>query len=124
MSQFDTMMADMGAPLLMEHTGRSVTFQPPGADPVTLTASIGNTELLPRDIDDTAVYVQNRTAIIRTDPTAPEGGIANPVIGTTVLIDGTTWYVDEVELKSGSLARLSLVLREAHEVKGRQYRRQ
>ncbi len=107
----------------LSHFGGSITYQSKDTDAVSLQAILGDAGLVSRMQGDTEVYVQSRTAKIRTDPAATEGGVADPVRGANVVIGGVVWFVDAVELESGSIAMLSLVLAEAHEVMGRQVRK-
>lgn len=113
-SAFDTMVAEMGQPLLLEHHGQSVIYRrPDGTLTATITAALGPVETRRRDTDRGIVYDSVRSAAFSRD--AANGGVADPQIADEIEIDGETWSVRELAHVSDSTCRAECVRKESHE---------
>lgn len=123
MSRFDSLMGEIGVPVLFENNGRSVTYTHPDSDDVTLTAIVTPEQAgeLP-DLHGGLKVRRVRWVTISTDPTAPEGGVASPRQDAAFTIGGESWKVQAIEMLSGSLARLRVVFIGMSEVTRPRYR--
>lgn len=92
MSRFATRCAAGAVPQLLAEFGDAVTYTPIGAAAVSLTASAS------AEVSETSGRIRRFVREFRfsRDATASYGGVARPVRGDTITLDGTVWTVDEV----------------------------
>lgn len=95
----------------MEQLGRTLCVYDDGQnDTVTLTAIVGPERTAEEETDSGKRVRRSCSATIGTDPSSPDGGVADPKRSATLTIGGALWAIEEVEALTSSMARLSLVL--------------
>lgn len=104
----------------MARLGRSVVAQTPDADDVTVTAIVGDQRAREDQGDHGRRLVFERELTIPTDTSA--GGLAEPRMDMTFVIDGSSWSVSRIETRSNSTVRLTVARREMVEKSRPQYR--
>lgn len=108
-SVFDELFAESGVPALMEMLGTAeVVYQEPEEDDVTLTAIVGNMEVV-EDEGASSGGRRKRYAryfLISRDPDGPYGGVAEPRLAAVIVYDGQSWAVESIESQGGTLVRL------------------
>lgn len=110
MSAFATDFDGQAVAQLFNHLGRSVTYQVPQSDPVTLTAIVGADRHEEIESDDGRENERIRDVTVLTDSTNTDfGGITNPHMRDKITIDGEIWQVQRVIDKSESLAKLECI---------------
>jgi len=121
MSRFDDNLAAV-LPNLLEHHGQTVTYTAADGTPTVLTAYCEPARAESETTDTGLVRRQTRKVLIGTDPTAAEGGVAEPAANATVTIGSSNWQVRGVE-QAGAVAVLDCVSTASAERAGPGYRR-
>jgi len=122
MSTFDSMITDHGTPLMLDIGGRSVIYEEPDADPVTLTAIVGDEIAEPQADADSDKVDRVRMVDVPTDSTTSSGYIADPKRYAKVTIDGEEYVVDEVQRKDGTMCQLKCIHVDTYELHRDRYR--
>ena len=110
MSVFDANFTELGEPQLLSLNGRSVSYTPIGGSAVPLTAIVGAVE--ERDDPDDPHGRSSRrvrTISMSRDASGPFGGIADPGLNDTVVIDSETWAVETEISRTQSMVQLEVV---------------
>ena len=122
MSQFDSLFADVGLPVLMDQLGRSITYTPASGSPTSLTAIVGNEELKFEETQDGEQQRRVRDITICTDPTGPYGGVASPANLDQVTFGSVVYVVKSIQSVSSGMVRLEAVRIGSHEKSRPDYR--
>jgi len=122
MSTFDSMITDHGTPLMLDIGGRSVVYEEPDADPVTLTAIVGDEIAEPQSEQDADQMQRVRYVDVPTDADTPGGYVSDPKRYAKVTIDGETFSVDRIERRDGTMCQLRCVHVDTYEIHRDGYR--
>lgn len=125
-SAFDQMFADSGVPALMDVLGTAeVKYLDPEVDPVTLTAIVGNMEVVEEQGGSSGGRRKRavRSVIISTDPDSDYGGVASPRLSAEIeMPDGEVWSIEGIEAKGESLVNLTCTRKTVSELSRSGYR--
>jgi len=122
MSTFDSMITDHGTPLMLDIGGRSVVYEEPDADPVTLTAIVGDETAESQADADSDKVDRVRMVDVPTDSTTSSGYVEEPKRYAKVTIDGEEYVVDEVQRKDGTMCQLKCIHVDTYELHRDRYR--
>lgn len=96
MTDFDTLFADTGRPVLMETLGEAVTYTAPGGGSVSATAIVGPVRVTEQQGE------HGRTAIAVRDVLLSAAEVASPSEGGSVTIGAVVWPVLEISHMSAT----------------------
>ena len=123
-SDFDTLMAAIGVPVLMEHLGDAITYTPAGGAGAAITGILGFEEDREDETLDGRRLRRLRDVTVNTDPADPDyGGVASPALNATVTVGGVQYAVESIVSLSANLVRLALRRVTALEVSRENYRK-
>ena len=124
MTRHNDLLTDMGAPLLWQHHGESITYTPDGGEAVTLTALVRRDTEASQGAEHGQRLARRDEIIIPTTAAASYDGqyVADPQVNDTVTIDGMEYVVRDV-LSRNALATLICEARAAMERTMPGYRR-
>lgn len=108
MSYHDDYFAAQGLPLLLESQGRSITVTSPAGAATTLTAIVGAETQQEAEESDRRTRKRTRSLVILTDSTSVYGGIDAPTTGYTATIDAVVYEFDQISVKEGGFANVTL----------------
>ncbi len=98
MTRFDTIMGELGRPLLTEQLGETVTYVEAGEPDVTATAIVGSVSLEEREDDDGDLMLRReRTVTIGIDQ------VADPGTHAKISIGGEVWSIVSIERRTAAL---------------------
>ena len=102
-------MALSGVPKLLAVLGQSITYTPVTGAAVSLTAIVGDVNILEDDETEGRTSRSSRDVTIATDPSASTGGVADPSLADKVTIGSEVWAVEPIEALAGAFVRLRVV---------------
>jgi len=115
-STFDTLMDELGSPVLLEYVGEPLTYTPAGGAGVACTGIVGFEEDEEEETLDGRRRKRVRDVSLSTDD------VAAPALNATVTIGGVEYAIERVVSKSATFTRLALRRLSALEVTVGKYR--
>lgn len=110
MSLHSDIMGQSGGELLFDTNGDPATYVPKDddADPVSLTAVLGDIRTVERNTPNGKVKVQTREARIWASVHATYGGVVTPTLHASLSIAGELWSITGFAAKSSTFWNLQL----------------
>lgn len=123
-SAFDADFAASAVPQLLDVFGDSakIKYLNPQADPVSLTAILGDIRARPEDGERGRKRRKVRQVKFSTDPASADGGVAEPAEQHTLEIDGSIWSIESIDSINDSMATVTVVRIGSVEISRQGYR--